>query len=718
MKFWQRKQPRNNDKPTEADHRQAYKWIEQAVHLAVHDHDAENSRRLIQRAIDVFQTFGDTVGEVQALHFKGRIEHELGNEEQAMTFYDQALAMAQAMHYEPVIVRVAHERSRIYRNRGLFILAEDGFRYALNYYASQTDEANLQATLDQLNDLAENALHSPEFFIDALERDGVAAGTPEDYLYVRALAILAEIKDEGLFYRQRLLQKAMALYKSNPRFAFYILRKVRAIAEFRKDGLIINLVDLLHDLWTKPSAKTRPHTETPPRSHKRSTRFNSPDTAARNIEELYNYLAEEDSGSSYVYRGQTREYPGPLLPSMYRSHLGLNDQRVTCDDPIYQYSLRKCGKVFYGEYNTKFLSSLQHVYDGVPSNELKTADAVYKSALKHPFAVRSQFERLSKSHHPITWDAALRTVLSPAEIAVYERYQDQWKPYLDNYHRRMIRMFGFSKPFGYLLGTTLAQQYGLSSAGLDATRSPAIAAFFAAHCSDYKKLEADGTGIIYRFPYTPNDIRDRSLNDYTYYTLPSIIDLKDVLDRFEHPGLPHENMRDIFETYYGAVHIERLKDHDLFMVPEGALASSRVNQQQAVIILPDELRRDRSDIKPGVDGITLPEFQFIEDIASRDGVEKFYFHHTGTFPSSLAITREQLWPRNDPFLEIIVSIMTAFYPIMAFGGHVVPQRLDLIDGGYDATGFVELCKSLAQREPMILVDFEELNAMDNFAIVL
>ncbi len=718
MKFWQRKQPRNNNKLTEVDHRDAYQWIEQAVHLAVDNHDAENSRRLIQRAIDVFQAFEDEIGEVQAIHFQGRIEHELGNEEQAMTLYDQALALAYAINYEPVIARAMHERSRIFRRRHLFIAAEDGFRYALNYYASQADEANLQATLNQMSDLAENALHSPEFFLDALEQDGVPTGTPEGYLYVRAVAILAEIRDEGRFFRQRLLQKAMATYKSDPKFAFYILRKVNEVAEFRKDILIIHLADLLHELWTKPSAKSDPHTETLPRFHKRGTQFNSSDTAARNIEELYNYLAEEDSAGIYVYRGQTREYPGPLLPSMYRRYLDQNDQRATLDDPLYQYSLRKCGKVFHGEYNTNFLASLQHAYDGIPSVELHTADAVYKTVLKHPFAVRSQFKMLQESNHPITWDEALRMVLSSEEIAIYERYQDQWKPFLDNYHRRMIRMFGFYKPFGYLLGTTLAQQYGLSSTGLDATRSPAIASFFATHHSDYQKLETRGTGIIYRFPYTPNDIRDRSLNDYTYYTLPSIIDLSDVMDRFEHPGLRHEDVRDLFETYYGAVHIEKLKDHDLFMVPEGTLASSRINQQQAVIILPDELRKDRSDVSPGVDGITLPEFQFIEDLASRDGVEKFYFHHTGTFPASLSITREQLWPRNDPFLEIIVSIMTALYPIMTFSGHVVPQRLDLIDGGYDAMEFLEICKSLAQRDPMILVSFEELNAMGSLAIAI
>ncbi len=720
MKFWRRKHHSNKDRLTDARRRDAYEWVERAAYLARDKGDADNARRLIKKALRVFKSLGDEVGEIHALHFQGRVEHELGNEDQAMPMYDQALAMAQSMNYKPVIARAKHERARIFRKRHLFSAAEEGFRYALEYYATQTDEANLQATLNQMSALAESALHSPEFFLDTLERTGVPIGTPEDYLYVRALAILAEIRDEGRFFRQRLLQKAMATFRHDPKFAQYVLDETRATARFHNDVLIMHLADLLGEIWASPRGKAHPRQETHPCAHRRGAKFNTPDTAARNVEELYNYLAEEDAAGMYVYRGQTREYPGPLLPSMYRRFLGNDDQCLTCDDPLYQYSLRKCGKKFYGEYNNKFFTWLRHAFDGVSPDEAKKVDAVYKRVLQDPFVVRWQLSKLLESRQPIPWEEALRHQLSPKEIAIYERYQRQWKPYLDGYHRRTIRMFGFFKPFGYLLGTTLAQQFGLSSAGLDATRSPALAAFFATHRSnyDYETLEKEGTGIIYRFPYVRSDIRDRSLVDYTYYTLPSIIDLEDVLYRFEYPGLRREDVRDLFECYYGAIHVEKLKDHDLFMVPEGALTSSRVSRHQAVIILPDELRKDRTDVKPGVDGITLPEFQFIEDLAAREGVEKFYFRHAGTFPSSLLITREQLWPRDDPFLEIIVTIMTALYPIMTFSGYVVPQRLDLIDGGYGATEFLELCKSLAHRDPTVLVSFQELNAMESGTIAV
>lgn len=714
-KRWRRKYNSDERSKPEDRRQDAYEHTDRAVYLARDEGDADNARRLIKEALSTFKSLGDKVGEAHALHFQGRVEHELGNEDQAMPMYDHALEMAQSLNYEPVIARAKHERARIFRKRHLFSVAEEGFDYAARYYAKQGDEANLQASVNQIGYLAETALHSPEFYLDALERTGVPIGTPEDYLYVRALMIQAKIKEDCRLFLQRLLQKAIAINKRDPRFAAYVLDEARTISRLRNESLIIHLADLLEELWTSARRTTYPLQKAHNYTYRRGTKFNTPDSAARNIEELYEYLDKENEAGMYVYRGQTREYPGPLLPSMYRN---CNyDQCLTSDDPLYQqYSLRKCGKKFYGEYNRKFLTSLQNAYNNVPPDELASVDAVYKRVLQNPFAARNQFSELLLNHHLISWDEALRMELSSGEMAIYERYHEQWKPFLDNYHRRTLRMFGFFKPFGYLLGTTLAQQFGLSSQGLDATRSLEIAAFFATHSfhANYKEQERQGIGIIYRFPYEPTDISDRSLNDYNYYNLPSIINLEDVLFRFERAGFRREDMIDLFECYYGAIHVENLKDHDLFMVPESALTSSRVSRQQAVIILPDELRKDRADVKPGVDGITLPEFQFIEDIAAREGVEKFYFHHTGTFPSSLPITREQLWPRDDPFLEIIVSIMTALYPIMTFSGHVVPQRLDLIDGGYNANDkeFLELCKSLAHRDPIVLVSFQELNAME------
>jgi tetratricopeptide (TPR) repeat protein len=695
------------------DLHEGYVLIEQAVRLASEEGDARKARQVIQQAMKHFQMLGDEVGVAHVVHFQGRIEHELGNLDQAMELYEKALALADTNDCQSVIARAKHERARIYAHRHDFVQAEDGFRYSLNYYASQADEPNLQATLNVMSTLAENALVSPEFFLPALESTGVPYGTPEDYLYVRAIAIMAEIRDDGRYFRQRLVQKAIAIHVHDRRFAYTILDEIFRIASLKKDTLILQIARLLDDIWSSPPVHASSTKKTLRGLHRKATRFNCPGDAARSIEELYDYLAEEDAAGSYVYRGQNREYDKPLLPSMYRNLLGSDAKCLTPADPLYQYSLRQCGQKFYGEYNVKFIEWLTHAFDGVAQSEREYVESVYRRTLQDPLIVRRQIAALEDDRRSISWDQALGEALSEDEIAVYERYRAKWKPYLDSYHRRAIRMFGFFKPFGYLLGTTLAQQYGLSSAGLDATRSPTVAAFFATHRSDadYAGIEREGIGIIYRFPYTPTNIRDHPLTKYTYYTLPSIIALEDVLYRFERPGLQRQFACDFFDCYYGAIHLDGLADVERLVMPAGSLALSRITQQQAVIILPDELRKDLTDVEPGVDGITLPKFQYIDDIAARDGVERFYFHHTGMIPTSMAVTREQLWPRDDPFLEIIVRIMTALYPVMAFKGHVIPQRLDLLDAGYNSKEFLHLCESLANRDPLLLVNYRELYAM-------
>jgi hypothetical protein len=281
---------------------------------------------------------------------------------------------------------------------------------------------------------------------------------------------------------------------------------------------------------------------------------------------------------------------------------------------------------------------------------------------------------------------------------------------VDSYHRRCIRQ-SFLRPFGYFLGTTLAQQYGLSSEGLDVTKSLEVAAFFAAFesSSDFVSTPKAGTGVIYRFPYTAPDIRYHRINDYDYYSLPSIIDTEDVLYRFERRGLAIGDVLKCFEAYFGAVFLDGLQNTDLFFLPEGALANSRVTRQKALIILPDELRRD------------LPSgtaFRFVEDLAKRDGVEKYYFHHTGRSPESVKLQRQDLWPRDDPFVQIIVAILTAVYPLSAFLPDILPQRLDLIDAGYDHADFLQLCEKFAISHHMVLYDHDAMMATRSGTLIL
>jgi hypothetical protein len=60
------------------------------------------------------------------------------------------------------------------------------------------------------------------------------------------------------------------------------------------------------------------------------------------FEELLGFLQNEHR-SGYLYRGQTRQWPGPLLPSLYR---GTTDPHPRADVPSH-YRLRDLGNVFH-----------------------------------------------------------------------------------------------------------------------------------------------------------------------------------------------------------------------------------------------------------------------------------------------------------------------------------------------------------------------------------
>lgn len=329
--------------------------------------------------------------------------------------------------------------------------------------------------------------------------------------------------------------------------------------------------------------------------------------------------------------------------------------------------------------------------------------------LKGKVAQRHSFQ-LQQGQLP-TWEEATKAALSQSELGLFEEYKAVWQPLMDSYHRRCVRHV-FFRLFGYFLGTTMAQQYGLTSEGLDVTGDPIVAAFFATHDSatDYRAAERSGVGIIYRIPYPGTDVRARKVNDYSYYTLPSVIDVEDVLYRFERPGLDVESAIQCFECFCGAVLLDGLVDVDQFFVPEGALASSRIRRQRAFMILPDELRENVEGRGPGPGGIIFPKYRYIEDIAARRGTQKFYFQHGGSLPAGAQLTREELWPRDDPLLPMIVALMTATYPIGAFTPDIMPGRLELIDAGYEPSEFLGLCRQLAARHHMVMYDYQAYHA--------
>ena len=115
---------------------------------------------------------------------------------------------------------------------------------------------------------------------------------------------------------------------------------------------------------------------------------------------------------------------------------------------------------------------------------------------------------------------------------------------INNYHRRIYRTERFAALFGYTLGHTIAQQYGFASEALDATKSLDVAFFFATREStDFQAIPKNGIGTLYRFPFPANDVGSAPLDKYNYYTLPSMIDVKDVIYRFEMEGLSKSESR-------------------------------------------------------------------------------------------------------------------------------------------------------------------------------
>ena len=69
---------------------------------------------------------------------------------------------------------------------------------------------------------------------------------------------------------------------------------------------------------------------------------------ASSITQLADYLSRTDDGS-YVYRGQTRAYPEPLLPSAFRSVLG-QEPVIEANHPLMGKRIFGIGQRFLGNY--------------------------------------------------------------------------------------------------------------------------------------------------------------------------------------------------------------------------------------------------------------------------------------------------------------------------------------------------------------------------------
>lgn len=447
-------------------------------------------------------------------------------------------------------------------------------------------------------------------------------------------------------------------------------------------------------------------------------RYASPAEAARNINELIEYVSGlEQAGQRYIYRGQLREWDGPLLPSLYRRSIRL-PRTFSSTDPEYRHSLRRCGQRFV---EMKPDSSLEKLAIDQPKLRMTQGEWEAVTAL----CDNPEFTSMIASSG---LDAAVKKWIPPKQQSYVLSRLDVWATILDDLHRARIRHLAFVQPFGYMLGMTLAQQYGFSSELLDFTSNIEVAAFFATHDGpEYvfrgvPKGLGTNVGVLYRLPSTEGTVLHERIDSHNYYTSPPQLHMSDLCMRFEDKSSPEisdqwtpqlereemmgmvngavplrflsamqadsemqggklsptESIDKYFELYYhpfaGNTRYYRLID-----LEPGTFARSRLGRQSAVAIIPDELRITAQETGQ----FDYATFQAVEDVSEREGFTRFYFKQSNVTPNLDRMTREELWPvRDDCFKTMISRVLDPSTPQYSHSDTPVPKRVDLVSSGF------------------------------------
>ncbi len=450
--------------------------------------------------------------------------------------------------------------------------------------------------------------------------------------------------------------------------------------------------------------------------------YQSPAKAAPNIQTLLDALSRMERGAKkYIYRGQTKEWPGPLFPSLFRKSIRLR-REFTPRDREYKLSLRKCGKHYC---------------------EMKPDSFIEKLALDNPsFRVpKSEYEMMVKLENDPKFsvqigtegfETALKSLVQPEFLPQVLKRSSIWKIFVDHYHQAVIRQIGFLQPFGYVLGQTLAQQYGFSSELLDFTSDIQVAAFFATHDSPrylfeggalIKRLGTD-IGVIYRLPSAEGTLRHERIDKYNFYTCPPQVHMSEVCMRFEDKSSPEmkeqyqklklteeelafmangtitsrllspmkaeqeiadrelslEEGVDRYLALYFDEFGSRMRFYRLIDMKPGSFSRSRLGRQSAVVVVPDELRT--TEHQPGQ--YDYASFEAVEDVSQRDGFERFYFRHSDNAPDLGKINREYLWPsKDDKFKFTISRAIDPSTPQVFYIDTYLPKRIDLVSEGYE-----------------------------------
>lgn len=288
-----------------------------------------------------------------------------------------------------------------------------------------------------------------------------------------------------------------------------------------------------------------------------------------NIGQVIQHLSKEHR-EGFVYRGQVREYIEPLVPSGYRFCVD-NRPRFTCTE---KSRLRGVGNVFV--------------------EEIPAIDAAQRMS-------QNDFENLQVILHIRKY---LRTAL------------------------------------GYPLSQIFSQQAGMKSEGLDVTSDIDVAAFFATHdyTSNGYQLATDGNGIIYRFEVQEAKLNFDAIRTWDFYSCPSYLPSAKIINLFHRCFHDTECLQSI-EQYRRAIDwglsfdlnkIRNSRPFELIHLPTAAFENSRIVNQSAGLIIPDQILSPHWKIEafqPSAEKMATRNEPAIEDLSEHNGVAKFRFKH-------------------------------------------------------------------------------------------
>jgi hypothetical protein len=352
-----------------------------------------------------------------------------------------------------------------------------------------------------------------------------------------------------------------------------------------------------------------------------SRRVDSVPQPYANATDLLDFL-EACEPDQYVFRGQTRAYEGPVLPS------GLRD-RFTAFDASTAHSRWAGISTFKSKIDEEAKARRRAI-----STETSTVDFV--------------------DDGKTTWDLP--------EAA----YQKGFREFFDQPHCQRIKdvgnvlresaILGIGELIGNGLADLLCQQYGFTSTALDVTTDPAVALFFATHKAPFYTSVGDSEhmGVVYRWRRQRAMIAQDlllPLEDSNVHSLVSSfsnfiresIDLNVVLDTLWDPSATTGSGKRLLWILSEG---ER-RSLDALRFPLGTFDRSRIGWQRAALLWPDY-----EVVRPVVRGSDDSDRgALIGDLLKTHQGESFYFRHVADVGLPDRLTKFVLWPSIRPLTD-------------------------------------------------------------------